>query len=169
MKVLLSILLFALGAVAPLPTTTVDPVTGEVFDLTPTNLLTTTDAIIEAWEFDDAPIVTTNCLTVMGSTPLIRACLTSRDRPAFTAIEFAADDAGNVDAITAIDVDLLSPACRTNLVRQLAERGDVCGVYGHWWGEPVLLWDAERYGPSEGGRLCRLCAKVQTYKPGVWE
>lgn len=54
----------------------------------------------------------------------------------------------------------------TNIVKTLAEAGEVCAVYGHWWsdgrpGEGDGAYFAD-YHPGVSYRTCRICGKRET-------
>ena len=55
-------------------------------------------------------------------------------------------------------------------IRKLAASGEICKVFGHWWGED---WTGNFYaiyypdGQPES-RKCKLCGKVET-KTEVWK
>ena len=61
----------------------------------------------------------------------------------------------------------------TNIVKTLAEAGEVCKVYGHSWrdGRPgeggnVMYLD---YHPGIIYRTCRICGKTESQTTGDWE
>jgi hypothetical protein len=56
----------------------------------------------------------------------------------------------------------------TNLVRKLAESGDICAVLGHKWEilpNLTLLYDPNRLGT----RRCGICGLTQRQRVGAWE
>lgn len=61
----------------------------------------------------------------------------------------------------------------TNIVKTLAEAGEICKVYGHVWrdgrpgeGDGVNYLD---YHPGTSYRTCRICGKVESQTTGDWK
>ena len=65
----------------------------------------------------------------------------------------------------------------TNIVKTLAEAGEICKVFGHSWrdgrpgegeGSPFGGWYAD-YHPGTTYRTCRICGKCESQTTGDWK